>query len=281
MGAVDTTYTFTATDTITSAKMNNIIDQTTMTSSAIIGTTLEIASGQLKVRAQGITSNEMGTSSVKTSAISDGAVIPAKLSDGGPSWDGAGGTLTLSSRAIELGDGITSNTASYIDFHSSFPIIDNDARIIRESGANGTFTISNIGTGSIIFSASGGVTFGSANMPNPVGVAPIYGARAWCVFDATKNTSGVVSNTPSARLLIAKGNVSSVVRNSLGNFTVNFEADKPMPGSYAVIGGSYDTSTIVNGFTYVTQSTSSFVISTENTSGGGQDFENNSLVVFG
>jgi hypothetical protein len=29
MGAVDTTYTFTATDTITSAKMNNIIDQTT------------------------------------------------------------------------------------------------------------------------------------------------------------------------------------------------------------------------------------------------------------
>ena len=48
MGAVDTTYTFTATDTITSTKMNNIIDQTVMASDAIIGTTLEVASGKLK-----------------------------------------------------------------------------------------------------------------------------------------------------------------------------------------------------------------------------------------
>jgi hypothetical protein len=282
MGAVNATYTFTATDTVTSGKLNNIIDQTIMTDDAVFtGGTVEVAGGKLKVRSGSITSNELASSSVTGDAIANGAVTPTKLSTAGPSWDNAGGVFTLSQRAVELGNGITSNAASSIDFHSSFPIIDNDARIIRESGANGTFTISNIGTGSIIFSASGGVTFGSANMPNPVGVAPIYGARAWCVFDATKNTSGVVSNTPSARLLIAKGNVSSVVRNSLGNFTVNFEADKPMPGSYAVIGGSYDTSTIVNGFTYVTQSTSSFVISTENTSGGGQDFENNSLVVFG
>jgi hypothetical protein len=81
MGAVDTTYTFTATDTITSAKMNNIIDQTTMTSSAIIGTTLEVASGQLKVRAQGITSNELGTDSVTSNAILAGAVTQAKASN--------------------------------------------------------------------------------------------------------------------------------------------------------------------------------------------------------
>jgi hypothetical protein len=48
MGAVNTTYTFTATDTITSTKMNNIIDQTTITTDAIIGTTLDVASGKLK-----------------------------------------------------------------------------------------------------------------------------------------------------------------------------------------------------------------------------------------
>ena len=75
MGAVDTTYTFTATDTITSTKMNNIIDQTTMTSDAIIGTTLEVASGKLKVRAQGITSNEMATGSVTSNAILDGTIV--------------------------------------------------------------------------------------------------------------------------------------------------------------------------------------------------------------
>jgi hypothetical protein len=81
MGAVDTTYTFTATDTITSAKMNNIIDQTTMTSSAIIGTTLEVTSGQLKVRAQGITSNELALNSVVTAKIENEAVITEKISN--------------------------------------------------------------------------------------------------------------------------------------------------------------------------------------------------------
>jgi len=81
MGAVDTTYTFTATDTITSAKMNNIIDQTTITSDAIFGTTLEVAYGKLKVRSQGITSNELATNSVATTSIADANVTPAKLSN--------------------------------------------------------------------------------------------------------------------------------------------------------------------------------------------------------
>ena len=81
MGAVDTTYTFTATDTITSAKMNNIIDQTTITTDAIIGTTLEVASGKLKIRSQGITSNEIGANSVVTAAITDSNVTTAKIAD--------------------------------------------------------------------------------------------------------------------------------------------------------------------------------------------------------
>lgn len=70
MGAVNTSYTFTATDTITSAKMNNIIDQTVMTSSAITGTTLQVTtSGQLAVNSQGITSNELASSSVTQAKI--------------------------------------------------------------------------------------------------------------------------------------------------------------------------------------------------------------------
>ena len=82
MGAVDTTYTFTATDTITSTKMNNIIDQTTLTSDAIIGTTLEVASGKLKVRAGNITSNELATNAVTTTAITNGSVTSEKLASG-------------------------------------------------------------------------------------------------------------------------------------------------------------------------------------------------------
>lgn len=79
MGAVETTYTFTATDTITSTKMNNIIDQTVMTSDAIIGTTLELSSSKLRVRSAGITSNELAPNSVTTTAITDANVTAAKL----------------------------------------------------------------------------------------------------------------------------------------------------------------------------------------------------------
>jgi hypothetical protein len=65
MGVVNTTYTFTSTDTITSAKMNNIIDETTFTSDAIQGSTLQVVSpGKLAVSAGGITSNELASSAV-------------------------------------------------------------------------------------------------------------------------------------------------------------------------------------------------------------------------
>jgi hypothetical protein len=65
MGVVNTTYTFSGTDTITSSKLNNIIDDTTFTSDAIQGTTLQVVSpGKLAVSAGGITSNELASSAV-------------------------------------------------------------------------------------------------------------------------------------------------------------------------------------------------------------------------
>jgi microcystin-dependent protein len=82
MGVVNTTYTFTSTDTITSAKMNNIIDETTFTGDAIQGTTLQVVSpGKLAVNAGGITSNELADGAVVTAKIADGAVTQAKTSN--------------------------------------------------------------------------------------------------------------------------------------------------------------------------------------------------------
>jgi hypothetical protein len=98
MGVVNTTYTFTSTDTITSAKMNNIIDDTTFTGDAIQGTTLQVVSpGKLAVSAGGITSNELASQSVTPAKLSNsdfgdftvsggvatidnGVVTPVKLS---------------------------------------------------------------------------------------------------------------------------------------------------------------------------------------------------------
>jgi microcystin-dependent protein len=82
MGVVNTTYTFSGTDTITSSKLNNIIDDTTFTGDAIQGTTLQVVSpGKLAVSAGGITSNELASSAVTTNALADGAVTQAKASN--------------------------------------------------------------------------------------------------------------------------------------------------------------------------------------------------------
>jgi hypothetical protein len=80
MGVLDTTYTFTATDVVTSAKLNNVIDQTTFTSSAFSNTTLAInSSGQLRVNTSGITQLELADNSVITAKILDGNVTTAKI----------------------------------------------------------------------------------------------------------------------------------------------------------------------------------------------------------
>ena len=81
MGVVNTTNTFTATDTITSTKMNDIIDQTTFTDDAVFDTTLAVAAGKLKVKAQGITSNELADGSVLTGKIVDANVTTAKIAN--------------------------------------------------------------------------------------------------------------------------------------------------------------------------------------------------------
>jgi microcystin-dependent protein len=84
MGVLDTTYTFTATDVVTSAKLNNVIDQTTFTSNAVAtgNTTLAVtASGQLKVNTSGIGANELANDSVTTVKILDGNVTQAKTNN--------------------------------------------------------------------------------------------------------------------------------------------------------------------------------------------------------
>jgi hypothetical protein len=59
------------------------------------------------------------------------------------------------------------------------------------------------------------------------GSAPIYGCRAWCVFDGTLTGT----NAPTAG-----GNVSTVTRNSTGDYTINFTTAMP-DANYAVSPG--------------------------------------------
>jgi len=146
MGAVNTTYTFTATDTITSTKMNNIIDETTMTDDAIIGTTLEVAAGKLKIRSQGITSNELGAGSVNPSAttfadslLPSGAVMAFAMNTAPSGWLGADGASVSTATYATLFAAIG---YTYGGSGGSFNLPDLRGYFVRGSGTNSNGTAS-------------------------------------------------------------------------------------------------------------------------------------------
>ena len=56
------------------------------------------------------------------------------------------------------------------------------------------------------------------------GDAPIFGCRAWVNFDGKRDSTGATSTANTARFIRASGNVSSVMRNGTGDYTVNFTA---------------------------------------------------------
>ena len=123
-GAVNTSYTFTATDVITSTKMNNIIDETVMTSYAIIGSTLAVSTGKLRVNTSGITANELATGSVTTTAILDANVTPAKLSNSDfGDFTVSSGVATIDNNAIVTSKIADSNvTLAKLSLPSGFPV---------------------------------------------------------------------------------------------------------------------------------------------------------------
>ena len=221
-GVVNTTYTFTATDTITSTKMNNIIDETVFTSDAIVSgnTTLEVSGGKLRVASGGITASEHASNSVTTSKIGDGQVTTAKLSSGKPVWSNWTSASPYAS-TLTLGDGRTSTTEgdTSILFRSGDPAENTayDASIKRESGKDGDLIIDNTvedtsvetngqikfainGSDKVVIENDGKITHGTAPIPVPSGSAPIYGIRAWVNFDATVNADkvGTYSRTVSS-----------------------------------------------------------------------------------
>jgi len=283
MPVVDTTNSFVNNEQITSVKLNNITDNSFFVSGAVVTNGgLEVtAGGQMQVATSGVTITKIANLNVTTDKIADGAVTPAKLSTAGPSWDSAGGTFLLSQRVLEVGNGITSNTDSVIDFHSSFPIIDNDARIIRESGVNGNLTISNIGTGSINLSSAGGFKFASAPMPNPVGNAPIYGVRAWVNFDATRDSSGATNALNTNRFIRSSGNVTSVKKDSTGRYTVTFTTSFPTGNTnYTVVcsAGNANSPRVASA-DRATATESSIQIETDDTASSVETCTENSVMV--
>lgn len=104
------------------------------------------------------------------------------------------------------------------------------------------------------------------------GDAHIFGARAWCVFNG--GTAG--TNAPAYG-----GNVSTVTRNSAGNWNINFTTAMPTP-SYCAVAISNRSAGTGNdtGLAVIAQSTTSVQVTNAGYDGISRDSSLISVVVF-
>jgi hypothetical protein len=99
--------------------------------------------------------------------------------------------------------------------------LENDSSLaqgyIKVNGSTAaTITTSGI-TGNLTGNADTATKFSTTT-----GSAPAYACRAWVNFDGTRDTSGAVSTANTNRLIRSSGNVTSVLRNGTGDYTITF-----------------------------------------------------------
>lgn len=100
MAKFNTTITFSDGDQVTSDKLNEIISGLSFGSDAVVGTSLAIVGGQIKVNT--ITASEMGALSVATGSLQDASVTTIKIADGSLST-AKYGNLSITAEKIASG----------------------------------------------------------------------------------------------------------------------------------------------------------------------------------
>jgi hypothetical protein len=225
MGVVNTTYTFSGTDTITSSKLNNIIDDTTFTSDAIQGSTLQVVSpGKLAVSAGGVTSNELASNSVVTAKIANGAVITEKISDSAVT-------------TIKLANSTSSTTG-----------------VTTDKIADSNVTTAKLADASVVAEKLSGAQ---------TGTAPIFGVRAWGRFNGAGSTpitpvygGNIASITRSATGVY---NVTFTTAMTNSNYSVVVTGFSPIQINGQAYATARVTSILTTGFTMDFASASSDV----------------------
>ena len=252
MGAIDTSYTFTATDVITSAKMNNILDQSIITATAIIGETLAVTTGKLSVKAGGITSNELGSNAVTTTAILDANVTPAKLSNSDfGAFTVASGVATLDADVVTTAKILDANvtTAKILDANITAPKLNGaqtgtapiygirawvnfDGTTANNIGgtyvrAATTVTVTTTVDHGLIVGHKVFLDFTSGTAVD--GAFVVTGITSSTIFTVTHGTSGSTNGavTLNRRLIRASGNVANVSLLAAGKYAVNFTTALP------------------------------------------------------
>jgi hypothetical protein len=167
----------------TALNLKSNTDSPTFTGPITGGTgVVNLGSGQFYKDASG--NMGIGTSSptVKLQVMGD-------ITCGGVLTTGNG--VTNEGTGIEVGGNRTGSGTSLVDFHST-PGTDFEARLIRNSGANGNFDIINQGAGATTFITSG----------------------AECVRIDSGGNMGIGTSSPSAKLDISTGTTATVINSN-------------------------------------------------------------------
>jgi len=125
---------------------------------------------------------------------------------------------------------------------------DGTATLARKSDGSGGDVLTIDGSGNVALPSNTSNKLVSAS-----GSAPVYACRAWCTFNGT--TTG--TNAP-----IAGGNVTSVTRNSAGDYTINFTTS--MPNATFVVTGTVTNSAVSNPCILITKAGTPKTVSSVN-----------------
>lgn len=121
-------------------------------------------------------------------------------------------------------------------------------------------------------------------MPSNSTLYPSFACRAWVNFDGTRDSTGASNTNNTNRFIRGSGNVSSVLRNGTGDYTITFTTAMP-DVNYSAVHSTQNLSTNYGTFTTSNISTSKFRIATGfvNTLSGGigmLDWDSINVVVF-
>jgi len=177
--------TFADGDQVTSAKLNNLVDQATFKTGA------GEAADQTTILVDPAGYLKLGT--VQSGNIAANAVTTTKIADSTGAADG------VTTAKIATGAVTTAKIAT--DAVTTVKILD-----------------ANVTTAKVADAAVTGAKLSGAQ----AGAAPVFGVRAWVVFDMTRNAAGTADALNTTRFIKASGNVASVTKNATGDFTVAF-----------------------------------------------------------
>ena len=144
--------------------------------------------------------------------------------------------------------------------------------------SDGTYWVSDRLT--VIANDLDGNPTGSFASDEQSGSAPIFAARAWARFDGTKDTTNATSTSNTNRLIKASGNVTSILRNSIGNYTLTFRTALPS-ANFAAIATGFLTSGNAAIVTTDNYTTTTLTLNCVDSSNAEADFSHVNVVIFG